>query len=83
MTAPVNWRNDAACRDIDPELFFPVSTTGPALNQILDAKRLCRTCPVRISYLAWALDHRAGQYRDRPAPVRPGDCSRRAGRTRR
>jgi len=39
MTVHVNWRQDAACRDADPELFFPVGTTGPALRQIREAKR--------------------------------------------
>ena len=57
MITPVNWRDDAACHNADPELFFPTGTTGPALRQILEAKRLCRTCPVRIPCLAWALDH--------------------------
>jgi hypothetical protein len=26
----VNWRDDAACARADPDLFFPVSATGPA-----------------------------------------------------
>ena len=58
MTAPANWRNDAACRNADPELFFPVGTAGPASRQTLEAKRLCRSCPVQIPCLAWALEHR-------------------------
>jgi len=45
MTARANWRDDAACRDADPDLFFPIGTTGPALRQIGEAKRVCRTCP--------------------------------------
>jgi WhiB family redox-sensing transcriptional regulator len=56
MTAGTNWRDDAACLDADPDLFFPVGTTGPVLDQIDEAKRICRACPVRKQCLAWALD---------------------------
>jgi WhiB family redox-sensing transcriptional regulator len=42
----VDWRQHAACRDEDPELFFPIGTTGPALMQIEEAKKVCRRCPV-------------------------------------
>ena len=52
----MDWRDRAACRDEDPELFFPVGTTGPALVQIEQAKAVCRTCPVVAPCLAWALD---------------------------
>jgi len=60
MTARVNWRQAAACRDADPDLFFPVSAAGPALRQIDEAKRICRACPVQAQCLTWALDHRVG-----------------------
>ena len=56
MTAYANWRDDAACRDADPDLFFPVGTTGPVLRQIDEAKRICRACPAQGQCLAWALD---------------------------
>jgi WhiB family transcriptional regulator, redox-sensing transcriptional regulator len=57
MSVHANWREDAACRNTDPELFFPIGTTGPALRQIQEAKRICRTCPARSQCLAFALDH--------------------------
>lgn len=60
MTAHVNWREAAACRNVDPDLFFPVSKAGPGLRQIEEAKRICRVCPVQALCLAWALDHEVG-----------------------
>jgi WhiB family transcriptional regulator, redox-sensing transcriptional regulator len=50
------WREKAACLHADPDLFFPIGTTGPALRQVDEAKRICRTCPVRTPCLTWALD---------------------------
>ncbi|HEY3482444.1 MAG TPA: WhiB family transcriptional regulator, partial [Streptomyces sp.] len=47
--------HDAACRDEDPELFFPVGTAGPALQQAARAKAVCHRCPVRSDCLAEAL----------------------------
>ena len=42
----MDWRHRALCRDEDPELFFPIGTTGPALVQIEQAKAVCQRCPV-------------------------------------
>ena len=56
MSARVNWRDDAACRNADPDLYFPIGTTGLALGQIDEAKRICQACPARTPCLAWALD---------------------------
>ncbi|MFJ2094685.1 WhiB family transcriptional regulator [Streptomyces sp. NPDC087901] len=50
-----NWRTATACKD-DPELFFPIGTTGPALLQIEEAKGVCRACPVMERCLQWALE---------------------------
>jgi len=50
-----DWRHDAACREEDPELFFPVGTSGPALRQAAEAKTVCHRCPVASNCLAWAL----------------------------
>ncbi len=52
----MDWRHHAACRDVDPELFFPIGNTGPALLQIEEAKHVCRRCPVSESCLRWALE---------------------------
>jgi WhiB family transcriptional regulator, redox-sensing transcriptional regulator len=39
-----NWRENAACREINPELFHPDFLTGAA---VANAKRVCQRCPVR------------------------------------
>jgi WhiB family redox-sensing transcriptional regulator len=51
-----NWQHRAACRDEDPELFFPIGNSGPALLKIEEAKSVCRQCPVREQCLQWALE---------------------------
>ncbi|MFE5199918.1 WhiB family transcriptional regulator [Streptomyces sp. NPDC056601] len=45
-----------ACADEDPELFFPVGDSGPALFQITEAKAVCRRCPLIESCLQGALE---------------------------
>ncbi|GIU84109.1 MAG: hypothetical protein KatS3mg008_0884 [Acidimicrobiales bacterium] len=50
-----SWRDLAACRDTSPDLFFPVGTTGPALEQIAAAKAVCAKCEVREPCLEFAL----------------------------
>jgi WhiB family transcriptional regulator, redox-sensing transcriptional regulator len=52
----MDWRHRAACRDEDPELFFPIGTTGPALRQVDEAKAVCRRCEAVEECLSWALD---------------------------
>jgi WhiB family redox-sensing transcriptional regulator len=52
----MDWRHRAACRDVDPELFFPIGNTGPALMQIEEAKQVCRSCSAVDSCLKWALE---------------------------
>jgi WhiB family redox-sensing transcriptional regulator len=51
-----DWRDHAACRDVDPDLFFPFGTSGASLRQIDEARQICRTCPVCGPCLRWALD---------------------------
>jgi WhiB family transcriptional regulator, redox-sensing transcriptional regulator len=52
----MDWRHRAACRDEDPELFFPIGTTGPALRQVDEAKAVCRRCEAIDECLIWALE---------------------------
>jgi WhiB family redox-sensing transcriptional regulator len=49
------WRRHAACQGCDVGLFFPVGTTGPAVDQIAAAKVVCGHCPVRGDCLDFAL----------------------------
>jgi WhiB family redox-sensing transcriptional regulator len=55
-TAEDTWRDVALCRDTDPDLFFPVGTTGQALVSIDHAKRVCAECNVTQDCLDFALD---------------------------
>ncbi|MGH8905726.1 MAG: WhiB family transcriptional regulator [Egibacteraceae bacterium] len=52
----MDWRDNAACLTSDPELFFPVGSTGPAVEQTERAKAVCAECPVTANCLAWALE---------------------------
>lgn len=79
---PRDWRQDAACRDADPEIFFPAKRGSDELK----AKRICRGCPVRVQCRAeaqrtgsvgiWAATssnerNRAGRNRRPSAPDAP------------
>lgn len=50
-----DWREEASCRDTDPDLFFPVGTTGPAIEQIESAKQVCMACEAHDACLEFAL----------------------------
>jgi WhiB family redox-sensing transcriptional regulator len=50
---------DAEWRSADPELFFPISASGPAREQAAQAKAICAICRVRRECLTFAL--RTGQ----------------------
>jgi WhiB family transcriptional regulator, redox-sensing transcriptional regulator len=49
------WRSDATCRDLNPDLFFPVGVTGYAVEQIEAAKSFCRGCPAKEDCLEFAI----------------------------
>jgi WhiB family transcriptional regulator, redox-sensing transcriptional regulator len=50
-----DWAARGACLSGDPDLFFPITSSGPALPQIAQAKAVCARCPVRIDCLSYAL----------------------------
>lgn len=52
----MDWREKAACLTADPELFFPVGNTGPAVEQIERAKSVCASCPVTEMCLQYAME---------------------------
>jgi WhiB family redox-sensing transcriptional regulator len=47
------WRQRAACRGADPDIFYPVSD-----EEAEDAKAICALCPVQRACLEWALNNR-------------------------
>jgi WhiB family redox-sensing transcriptional regulator len=51
----MHWLNEARCLTEDPELFFPVGNTGPAVEQIEQAKAVCRECGVTNFCLEYAI----------------------------
>lgn len=53
----MDWRHHALCRDEDPELFFPIGNTGPAVRQVDRAKAICSRCSVTQECLTWALEN--------------------------
>jgi WhiB family redox-sensing transcriptional regulator len=55
MGGLMDWVHHARCKDEDPELFFPIGTTGTAALQIAQAKAVCVQCDVRIECLEWAM----------------------------
>jgi len=47
-----DWRSRAACRDVEPDTFFPATDRGPEVGR---AKAVCAGCPVRNRCLDEAL----------------------------
>jgi WhiB family transcriptional regulator, redox-sensing transcriptional regulator len=52
---PNNWRYEAACRSMGNDRFFPIGITGEAVEQIEDARAVCRNCGVQEQCLEFAL----------------------------
>lgn len=55
-----NWLDRAACREVDPEIFFPTGTGVLAERQAVRAKAVCQGCAVRPECLHWAQFHASG-----------------------
>lgn len=51
-----HWQEQSACRQADPEMFFPIGSTGSALDRIHIAKMLCESCKVTETCLNYALE---------------------------
>ena len=49
----LSWRQRAACRGIDPDIFYPASE-----EEADEAKAICAVCPVREACLEYALANR-------------------------
>ena len=50
------WLDAGACRNEDPELFFPITSSGPSAGQIEAAKAVCQRCDVQDQCLHYALE---------------------------
>ena len=55
LQGQVDWREGAACRDVEPELFFPSSTGAGLQMQTDQAKAVCHGGPVLDRCLGFAL----------------------------
>lgn len=52
----LSWQALAACRNEDPELFFPEGTGKGAQLQAQKALAVCHRCPVENACRNWALN---------------------------
>ena len=51
----MDWMSRGACQREDPEIFFPISANGPALDQTNAAKKVCLRCLVGAACLSFGL----------------------------
>jgi WhiB family redox-sensing transcriptional regulator len=55
LRSPLSWTAHAACQDVDPGLFFPITWDDRPSLPDDRARRICQACPVRPACLDWAL----------------------------
>jgi WhiB family redox-sensing transcriptional regulator len=58
MTSTREWREIAACRDVDPELFFGIKDSPVATSPFARERKaiaVCNRCPVHRQCLDWAI----------------------------
>lgn len=54
---PRRWMAEAACRGVDPELFYPEEgAQACTTKQVQEALAVCRRCPVTFDCLKWAFE---------------------------
>lgn len=46
----MNWMDDAACKGMDTDIFYPVA------GEVAAARAICRACPVQNDCFQWSLD---------------------------
>ena len=48
----------ALCRGVDPEVFFPTARPNTVIyeRELAQAKAVCAVCPVRAECLEWAVE---------------------------
>lgn len=55
MSTTDHWTDHSACRNKEPELFWPPDDGPTNLPQIIRARAVCRNCPVAGECLDWAM----------------------------
>ena len=54
----LSWRQHAACRGVDPDIFYPPLDEIEAAAVVEEARAVCERCPVRQPCLEFALANR-------------------------
>jgi len=69
MSNSREWLEDAGCRDVDPETFFPLGSGDLYIEQVHRAQRVCASCAVvsKCADLALHLGATDGVWAGRPA----------------